>query len=259
MSAVSRGKSRRIARLEVLADRRFRSEQLAKAEYQKRVRDGSFLTIASACLIVLYGTPRIDEPLAEAWIRSLKTLLHEFPGFAENGRATPFDFLGAAVVAGDFRQYVLPRLPGADENKKICRVLASAPQWLLWHANVDRSCAAYGIKVPDVFSMQRFDRGPWFLGILHQGPFDQQRVLRTDASKPAKGLEHRVSHRLKTTHQALRAFRVQTIRNFLIADFQEKAAEALRNGSLGERPPGMPPLPEWGYTGRRPPAFKCVD
>ena len=90
MSAVSRGTLRRIARLEAVADRRFQTQQLDQAEYKKRVRDGSFLIIANVCLIALYGTPRIDEPLTEAWIRSLKTLLQEFPGFAENGRANPF-------------------------------------------------------------------------------------------------------------------------------------------------------------------------
>ena len=83
MTAASRGKLRRIARLEARADRRFRSQQLAEAEYQKSMREGGFLIIASVCLIALYGTPRIDEPLTEAWIRSLKTLLQEFPGFAE--------------------------------------------------------------------------------------------------------------------------------------------------------------------------------
>jgi hypothetical protein len=159
----------------------------------------------------------------------------------------------AAVIADDFRKYVLPRLPGADDNKKIYRVLAGAPQWLLWHTNVDRCCAACGMKVPDVSSMQRFERGGWFLGILHPGPFDQQRVLPRGASKPAKGSERRAPPR-RTTHQGLRAFRVQVIRNVLIADFQEKAAEAFKNGSLRERPPGIPPIAEWVYTGRRRPA-----
>jgi hypothetical protein len=254
MAAVSRGKLRRIARLEALADRRFQSQQLYHADRQKSLRDGSFLIIASVCLIALYGTPRIDEPLTEAWIRALKTLLQECPGFAENGRANPFSVDPAPVViADDFRKCVLPRLPGADDNKKIYRVLAEAPQWLLYHTNVDRCCAACGIKVPDVSSMQRFDRGLWFPGILHQGPFDQQRVLRTDVGKPAKGPERRAPPHPKTTHQVLREFRVQVIRNFLIADFREKAAEAFKNGSFRERPLGIPPFPGWVCTGRRPP------
>jgi hypothetical protein len=258
MNAVSR---RRIARLEAVADRRFQSQQLAEAEYPKNIHDGSFLIIASVCLIALYGTPRIDERLTEAWTRSSKKLLQEFPDFAENGRANPFSVESEpnAVIARDFLKYVLPRLPGADDNKKIYRVLAAAPQWLLWHTNVDWSCAACGIKVPDVSSMQRFDRGLWCLGILHQGPFDQQPVLRTDASKPAKGPERRAPPGPKTTHQVIREFRVRVIRNVLIANFQEKAAEAFKNGSLRERPLGIPPFPEWVYTGRRPPAHLRDD
>jgi hypothetical protein len=256
MSAVSR---RKLRCLEAVADRRFHSQQLYQAEYQKNIRDGSFLIIASVCLIALYGTPRIDEPLAEAWTRSLKTLLQEFPGFAENGRATPFNFQEAAVIAGDFRKYVLPRLPGADENKKIYRVLAKAPQWLLWHTNVDRSCAACGIKVPDVSSMQRFARDLWFLGILPPGPFELRVPPRADATKPAKGPKRRAPGRPKTTHQGLREFRVQVIRIVLIADFQKKAAEAFKNGSLGERPPRFPPFPKWVFAGRRPPAHLRDD
>jgi hypothetical protein len=251
---------RRIARLEVLADRHFQSQQLYQAERQKSVRDGGFVTIASVCLIALYGTPRIDESLVEAWKRALETLLQQFPDFARNGRANPFNFAAAEIIAGDFRKYVLPRLPGADDNKKIYRVLANAPQWLLWHTNVDRSCAACGIKVPDVSNMQRFDRGLWFLGILPPGPFEL-RVPRADASKPAKGPEPRspAPPPRKTTHQGLRAFRVQVIRNVLIADFQEKAAEALSNGSLRERPFGFPPLLRLNLTNLDPQALDPFD
>jgi hypothetical protein len=243
-----------------VADRRFQSEQLAEAECKKRVRDGGFVIIANVCLISLYGTPRIDESLVEAWKRSLKTLLREFPGFAKNGRANPFNFAAAEIIAGDFRKYVLPRLPGADDNKKIYRVLANAPEWLLWHTNMDRSCAPCGIDVPDVSNMQRFARDLWFLGILPPGPFEL-RVSRADVTKPAKGPERKVSAPppRMTTHERIRAVRVRFIRNYLVADFQEKAAEALNNGSLRERPFGFPPLLHLNLTNLHPQALDPFD
>jgi hypothetical protein len=74
---------RRIARLEVLADRRFQSEQRALGEQRKIKRDAGFVTIANVCLIALYGTPQIDEPLFEAWKRSCQKLLRKFPASAE--------------------------------------------------------------------------------------------------------------------------------------------------------------------------------
>jgi hypothetical protein len=260
MTVVSRGKLRRIAHLEARVDRLFQSEQLAQAEYKKRVRDGSFLIIANVCLIALYGTPRIDESLMEAWKRSLKTLLRKFPGFAKNGRATPFNFQAAAVIARDFHKYVLPRLPGADDNDKIFPVLADAPQWLLWHTHADESCAPCGIDVPDVSNMQRFARDLWFLGILPPGPFEL-RVPRADATKPAKGPEYRapMPPPPKTTHEGLSAFRVRVIRNILVADFQEKAAEALNNGSLRERPLRFPPLLDLKLTNLHPQALDPFD
>jgi hypothetical protein len=244
MRANSGGKLRRIARLEALADRRFQSEQLDRGEREKIARDRSFIITTNVCLISRYGKPRIEESLLEAWKRSLKPLLRDFPGFASNGRANPFNFDAAAVIARDFRKYELPRLPGTDDNDKIYRILAAAPRWLLWHTYTDKSCARCDIKVPDVTKMQRFARGFWFPGILPPGPFEL-RVAPDDETKPtaAKGSERQASlpPRIKTTHDFIREVRIRFIRKILVGDFQEKLAEGLNNGSISVRPFRFPP------------------
>ena len=71
---------RRIAHLEALADRRFQHQQTRRTAFDKRLHDGCFAVLANICVIILYGTPRINEPLGEAWKRSLTALLSEFPG-----------------------------------------------------------------------------------------------------------------------------------------------------------------------------------
>jgi hypothetical protein len=180
----SRGLMRRITRLEVLADRHFRHLQTKEAAEYKMVHDGCFAPLANVCLIILYGTPRMEEPLAQAWRRSLTTLLWEFPGFAENGCASPFKSESALLIASDFRAHVLPRLPGADDNDKMYRVLRNGPQWLLWHAHVDKGCRVLGLKAPDVSSMRHFARDGWRLDVLPEGPFEL-RKLHADEHEPA--------------------------------------------------------------------------
>ena len=246
-------KLRRIARLEALADRRFQSEQLDRGERLKNARDGSFVIIANVCLIARYGAPRTDELLTEAWKRCLETLLRKFPGFAKNGRANPFNFAAAAVIALDFRKYVLPRLRGTDDNDKIYRVLADAPQWLLWHTYADKSCASCGIEVPDISNMLGFARGFWFLGILPPGPFElRARVDATRTRGPKR--EGPGPPRVKTRHELLGAARVLAIRNYLVDDFQAKLAEGYKNGSIRVRPFGMPPPIKAGTNATPPPS-----
>jgi hypothetical protein len=253
MNAYRGGILRRIARMEAKADRRFQAEQLDQAEQKQRRADGSFIIIANVCVITLYGNPRLDESLEEAWKRALATLLQQFPNFARNGRAHPFNFAAAAVIADDFRKYVLPRLPGADDNERIYRVLARAPKWLLWHTHADLACGYLDMKVPNVSAMQRFERDGWFLGILPPGPFEQ-RIRHADpataiaAKRPER--HYLVPPPIETAHERRRAARILLIRAVLEVVYQMNWTEGYNNGSIRIRPPRFGPMPltpsDWG-------------
>jgi len=227
MNAYNRGLIRRIARLEVLADRHFWGRQIQRAAFDKWQYDGCFAPLANVCLIILYGSPRMKEPLTEAWQRSLTTVLSEFPGFADNRRASPFYPESALLIARDFRTYVLPRLPGADDNDKLYRVLSNGPLWLLWHAHADESCRQLGLKIPDLSRMRHFARDAWYLEILPEGPFEL-RKLPADEYKPvgAKKTKRRAleSQDERTTRELGRAYRVQVVRRLLVDAFNEKVA-----------------------------------
>jgi hypothetical protein len=240
--------SRRVARLEALADRRFQSAQLALGGHNKINRDGSSIILANVCLLVLYGTPRIDESLEEAWKRSLQTLLHKFPNFARNGRANPFNFSAAAVVADDFRKYVLPRLPGAADNDKIYQVLAQAPKWLLWHTYADKSCAACGVKVPNVSGMLGFSRHCWCLGILPPGPFELRARSDEREYEKANRSERKARRPITTQHQFWRELRVDFKRKLLTAEFQAKLSEGFENGTISPQLFGTLPPPPPMFT-----------
>jgi hypothetical protein len=226
MNAYNSGRKRRIAHLEVLAHRQFMDRQTRLAAINKMLRDAFFARLATVCLIIRYGAPRMKEPLAEAWQRSMTTLLSEFPGFAENGCASPFDRESALLIARDFRTYVLPRLPGADDNDKVYRVLRDGPQWLLWHAHVDQNCRNLGIKVPRVSSMRHFARDAWYFQ-LPKGPFEL-RKWRADEHNPvvAKKAKRRAleSQDERTLRELARAHRVVFVRRLIVDAFNEQVA-----------------------------------
>jgi hypothetical protein len=216
---------RRIARMEVVVEQPFRERQLGQAAWDKFHRDCSRVAISNLALLVLYGAPQIKEPLTAAWARSLKTLHSEFPNFADNGCATPFAYRCAPLITCDFRKFILPRLPGADDNAKISRVLADSPTWLLWYANADRSAAYLDLPVPDLRSMQRFARGRWHFRILPSGAFERRKWRADKTKKSAPKQPGDDQPPVPTRHEMSRALRVQVIRKLLAHYFQQRVAE----------------------------------
>ncbi len=68
---MSQTRSRQITRLEKLAQSyiaRSRQYKAERDEYQDR---RAFVVIANLALLVLYGDPKIDEPLLAAWEREM--------------------------------------------------------------------------------------------------------------------------------------------------------------------------------------------
>jgi hypothetical protein len=131
---------RQLARLEKRAlpylerKRRYAEEQKASS------RENAFVIVANLALLILYGDPRIGEPLSFAWRRCLdspawKACREKHPDYiGRHGRDEegPFSSWGAGWIAQYFRKYFLPELPGVDETEKLNAVFAKAPAWLLW-------------------------------------------------------------------------------------------------------------------------------
>ena len=81
---------RRIARLEELAQAFIKPKREGNAKMREFVRKQAFVPIANLSLLVLYGMPKIDEPLLNAWDRVRKSAewlarRRDHPDFGEYG------------------------------------------------------------------------------------------------------------------------------------------------------------------------------
>ncbi len=111
---MSHTRLRRLARLEKLA------QPYSQQRWEEEA-SVAFIHVANISLLILYGNPKIDEPLPNAWKRCLeskawKACCEKHPHFAAYERdksRTPFDNLGEISIAEDFR-YFVPDLPGTS-------------------------------------------------------------------------------------------------------------------------------------------------
>ena len=184
---MSQVRFRQVARLEKRA--LFYIEQKRRYEEEERVRSASrreryFVKIANLALLILYGDPKIGEPLTCAWQRCLeskawKACREKHPDyFGTSGGDVegPFDDRGAQSIAQYFHEYILPDLPGADEIEKLNAVFAKAPAWLLWFTNAELAILCLGLKLPDLSSMSRFARPRRRGDYLPYGAFELRRL-----------------------------------------------------------------------------------
>jgi len=155
---------RRVARLEQLANAYLKRPERESAR-EKSLRNLASQIVANLSCIILFGEPKLDEPLTKAWERCLVSAAwqacREKHGDFNDGRddGTPFNSVGLFYIAHYFRKYFLPDLPGADEIEKYSMIFKEAPPWLLWFTYGDREARILGIELPDLSEISRFARG----------------------------------------------------------------------------------------------------
>lgn len=106
-------------------------------------------------VLIVYGDPKIDEPLSSAWQRCGNDPANP-DGLLTQARP-PFNE-AAATSAVIFRELLIPNLPGADEKEKLDAVFASAPPWLIWFTFGDFTADLLGLRLPDLSSVTKFAR-----------------------------------------------------------------------------------------------------
>jgi hypothetical protein len=174
------GQIRRVTRLENLARAYLKRRQESDSKTLEFILKNAFIRVANLSALILYGEPKMDEPLSLAWKRCLQS--HEWGsrrekhgGWDEYGRddcGDPFVDYGAMRIAEYFRNYFIPDLPGEDEIEKFSKIFEMAPPWLLWFTYGDISARTLGIKLPDLSGVNRFVRGEYTLCELPEGPFE---------------------------------------------------------------------------------------
>jgi len=186
---MSHSRFRQVARLETFALPYIQRRLADDTERMESFRSRAFSLVASLCVLLLYGDPHIDEPLSEAWSRSLQS--DALKAWGENcldseegncdRRSDPFSKEGAMHVAEYFRQRLMPDLPGANDTEKLNAILKTAPTWLLWFTCADFYGRSLGLEIPDVSRMSRFERHNTIWGGLPSGRFER------DPLPPGKG------------------------------------------------------------------------
>jgi len=175
---------RRVARLEQLVKAHLkRKEEERENSLPEFFRQEARDILANLACLILYGEPKIDEPLRNAWERCCESAAwqacrEKHGDFDAHGDeyGTPFHEIGVYCIAGYFREYLLIDLPGADEIGKYNAIFKEAPPWLLWFTHADVAAYIAGVELPDLSEVSCFARGEWLFKHLPPGPFQLQRL-----------------------------------------------------------------------------------
>ena len=175
---MSQTRFRQIARLEKLAQPYFEVALQNEREWQL-TRHAAVGNAAILAFLIRYGKPKIGEPLSSAWERLTSIQLWkeycdkweamELEQLGDNWRErgemplhgysrSPFDRLGASMSGQHLRHELIARFSGATEKKKLERVFAAAPPWLIWFTFADLTAGFLGLAVPDLSSVAGFAR-----------------------------------------------------------------------------------------------------
>jgi hypothetical protein len=118
--------------------------------------------------VVLYGEPKIAEPLSDAYSRMQEKLDKQFAAAADE-----CSLRHTGEKAGPFLRGVLCQklmfdaLPGANDNLKFERIFSKAPVWLLHFTGIEWDAKLLGFKLPTLVGAPalgeeaRLDRNRW--------------------------------------------------------------------------------------------------
>jgi hypothetical protein len=131
---MSQARRRQIARLEKLAGPTIKRVRQAEEDFKVRIEDRATSHAIGLGALILYGNPKEDEPLSDAWQRCMERFpnqgLEQHKGLLTNG-----EYIRYAVKI--VREKVMAELPGSTEKEKFQNLLSSAPPWLLWFTFAD--------------------------------------------------------------------------------------------------------------------------
>ncbi len=128
--------------------------------------------------MVLYGEPKIAEPLSIAYLRMQEKLDKQFAAAADElfrqfGEVHhPSHKIGRIL----YPKLMFDALPGADANLKFERIFSKAPVWLLNFTGIEWDAKLLGFKLPKLVGAPalgveaRCDRNRW--PFLPEGTID---------------------------------------------------------------------------------------
>jgi hypothetical protein len=190
---MDRNLSQRIRNVEKLLSK---AEELVSAALKKReehlaqlrdmLRPKALRHATAVAAIVIYGEPRIDEPLIRAWVRTLRhhgiTVKNEYgreyeyePGHEHEYRFKDDYARELRAVHGILYPAIMN---GANETEKFTEIFRTAPVWLLEFTQMELDAAILQFDLPEMSGKQvrdeeglkNFGRWPLLpLGMMTEG------------------------------------------------------------------------------------------
>jgi hypothetical protein len=154
---MSQVRRRQIARLEKLAGPMIERVRQADEDFKVRTKNNATSHAIGLGALILYGNPKEDEPLSEAWQRCMerfpnqKLALERNKGLLTDGNYIPY----VAKIVGE---NVMAELPGSTEKEKFQNLISSAPPWLIWYTFADFTAGFLDLTLPDLSSVTHFER-----------------------------------------------------------------------------------------------------
>jgi hypothetical protein len=119
--------------------------------------------------VVLYGEPKIEEPLGIAWSRVEEKLTKKFGAAADEWwlREGEEELHPNLRVLFVYVPFMFDKLPGGNYNLKFERIFSEAPAWLLKFTAVEWDAKLLGFKLrklvgtPELGRDARLDRNNW--------------------------------------------------------------------------------------------------
>ncbi len=185
---MSQARFRQIARLEKLAQPYFQRKQQIEQKW-RLIPHHAASHAAILAFIIRDGDPKIGEPLSCAWERfingpvwneccnkweamELEHLGDEWKEYGDETppgnrlasisrsyrRLSPYRRDGVWIIGSYLRHELIASFPGGTEKKKLKRVFASAPPWLIWFTFADYTAELLGLSLPNLSSIASFAR-----------------------------------------------------------------------------------------------------
>jgi len=149
-------------------EKRYAAAVAAKRDEENAPARWAHFHAMGVAAVVLYGEPKMAEPLSEARSRMQEKLDEQFAAAADeywirkNGEKTHPDTRRFFCHV-----FMFEALPGADDNLKFERIFSKAPVWLLHFTGVEWDAKLLGFKLPKLVGAPalgqeaRLDRNRW--------------------------------------------------------------------------------------------------
>lgn len=157
---------RRLARLEKSIAGHHKIKETVEASADAEMANQAIIHAANLAVFVIYGEPKIGEPLTMAW-RRIRHKMDSLPDPCDPFKQKPALFMSLLA-----RQDIIAKLPGGSEREKLDQVFASASPWLIWFTYGDFTADVLGLSLPDLTPVRKFVRAREFVDIWPALPRD---------------------------------------------------------------------------------------